>query len=86
MTTTATLSVLLPVQVIEFDRIECGQCDRLSPFLDDEDQGWQDAFDAGWHVYNRDECQCPLLCPDCAEEWCGASDNSPRLIGMRVIG
>ncbi|MEV7157239.1 hypothetical protein AB0N77_21865 [Streptomyces misionensis] len=85
---TATLTnrpATQPVVVLEFERIACGQCDRMSPFLDDEDEGTEAAHDAGWHVYNRDDCGCPILCADCADIWCGVRDDSPRLFGMRVI-
>ncbi|WP_217226064.1 hypothetical protein [Streptomyces anulatus] len=73
-----------PMAVLEFDRITCGQCERMSAFLDDEDEGSEAAHDAGWHVYNQDDCDCPTLCANCAEDWCGARDNSPGLFGMRV--
>ncbi|MEO3976737.1 hypothetical protein [Streptomyces sp. CAU 1734] len=72
--------------VIEFDRIECGQCNRPGPFLDDADEGTEAAHDAGWHVYNLDDCGCPhQMCPECADEWCGVRDTTPRLFGMRVV-
>ncbi|MEY9839422.1 hypothetical protein [Streptacidiphilus sp. EB103A] len=70
----------------EFDLIECDRCGLLSVHLDDDDQGHENAADEGWHIFNRDECHCPLLCGDCAHDWCEAADNSPRLIGMRVVG
>ncbi|MFH0246406.1 hypothetical protein ACGRHY_29195 [Streptomyces sp. HK10] len=75
----------LPVEVMEFDRIECAECKKVSPFLDDGDDGTHDAHDAGWHVLNVDECGCPNLCGDCAEELCGVTDDSPRLFGMRIV-
>ncbi|MEO3976686.1 hypothetical protein [Streptomyces sp. CAU 1734] len=74
-----------PMEVVEFDRIACDQCNRKSAFLDDEDEGTEAAHDAGWHVYNRDDCGCPILCRDCTEDSCGVRDDSPRLFGMRVI-
>ncbi|OEV13811.1 hypothetical protein [Streptomyces nanshensis] len=74
----------LGVAVVDCERVEC-LCGRISPFLDDEDEGHQEAHDAGWHVLGREECECPILCGDCAEEWCGVRDDSPRLLGMRVI-
>ncbi|MER8119209.1 hypothetical protein [Streptomyces sp. NPDC094031] len=74
------------IEVLDFDRIECGQCGKLSAFLDDADEGTDAAHDAGWHVYNLDDCGCcHQMCPDCADEWCGVRDTSPRLLGMRVV-
>ncbi|GAA3709264.1 hypothetical protein ACF1BP_23525 [Streptomyces sp. NPDC014735] len=75
------------LEVIDFDRIECGQCGKLSPFLDDADEGTDAAHDAGWHVGDDlDDCGCPhQMCPDCADEWCGVRDTTPRLFGMRVV-
>ncbi|WP_431983810.1 hypothetical protein [Streptomyces qinglanensis] len=75
----------LHLEVTEYDRIECDRCGRISPFLDDGDAGTHDAHDAGWHVLFLDECGCPNLCGDCAEEQCGVVDDSPRLFGMRVV-
>lgn len=72
------------LEVVEFDRITC-ECGKLSAFLDDEDEGTEAAHDAGWHVYNRDDCGCPVLCGDCADDLCGVRDDSPRLFGMRVV-
>ncbi|MGW1976695.1 hypothetical protein [Streptomyces sp. NPDC001889] len=74
-----------PMAVTEFDFISCDQCTRRSAFFDDGDAGTHAAHDAGWHVMNLDECGCSNMCRDCAEEWCGAVDDSPRLFGMRVI-
>jgi hypothetical protein len=68
----------------DIDLIACTQCDLVSPFADDADEGMWAAHDAGWHVYDRDECGCPVLCPDCSESWCGIADYTPRLVGMRV--
>ncbi|MFD4526593.1 hypothetical protein ACFWP7_22210 [Streptomyces sp. NPDC058470] len=74
------------LEVTDFERIECGQCGQLSPYFDDDDEGTDDAHDAGWHVLNLDDCGCPhLMCPDCADEWCGVRDTTPRLLGMRVV-
>lgn len=81
----ALLAPVPPLEVVEFDRIICGACAGMSAFLDDEDEGTEAAHDAGWHVYNRDDCGCPILCADCAEDWCGVCDDSPRLFGMRVV-
>ncbi|MCX4784138.1 MULTISPECIES: hypothetical protein [unclassified Streptomyces] len=84
--TPLTATVVEPLEVIEYDRIECGDCGKLSPFLDDADEGTEDAHDAGWHVYNLDDCGCPHhLCGDCAQDLCGEVDTTPRLFGMRVI-
>ncbi|MFF9785635.1 hypothetical protein [Streptomyces nigrescens] len=74
------------VEVIAYDRIECGTCGKLSPFLDDADEGTDAAHDAGWHVYNLDDCGCPhQMCPACTEEQCGQADTTPRLFGMRPV-
>ncbi|MFB6885825.1 hypothetical protein ACFCY8_33900 [Streptomyces noursei] len=75
----------LHLEVTEFDRIECAECGKSSPFLDDGDDGTHDAHDAGWHVLNLDECGCSNLCGPCAEDLCGRVDDSPRLFGMRVV-
>jgi hypothetical protein len=84
--TTAPLLVPVhPLDVTEYERITCDQCDKQSPYLDDDDEGSHAANDAGWHVLNRDECGCPILCPDCADDQCGYQDPSPRLFGMRVV-
>ncbi|MER0477041.1 hypothetical protein ABR737_01480 [Streptomyces sp. Edi2] len=72
------------LDVTEYERITCDQCDKPSPYFDDGD-GDHDAQDAGWHVLDRDECGCPVQCRDCADEWCGYRDTSPRLVGMRVV-
>ncbi|MFI1189181.1 hypothetical protein [Streptomyces californicus] len=78
------LAPVHPLDVTEYERITCDQCPRQSPFFDDGD-GDHDAQDAGWHVLDRDECGCDVLCPDCADEWCGVRDTGPRLLGMRVV-
>ncbi|MEU6331615.1 hypothetical protein ABZ851_30690 [Streptomyces sp. NPDC047049] len=86
--TTALITEMpeLHLEVTEFDRIECDACGKASPFLDDGDNGTHEAHDTGdWHVLNLDECGCPNLCTNCAEEQCGAVDDSPRLFGMRVV-
>ncbi|WP_327359755.1 hypothetical protein [Streptomyces sp. NBC_01304] len=84
---TASALVVEPLEVTEFDRIECGACGRLSPYLDDADEGTEAAHDAGWHVENLDDCGCfQQLCPDCAHDLCGVVDTTPRLVGMRVVG
>ncbi|MFD3422097.1 hypothetical protein [Streptomyces decoyicus] len=76
----------LELEVTEFDRIECDDCGKRSPFLDDGDNGTHEAHSTGdWHVLYLDECGCPNLCADCAEERCGVVDDSPRLFGMRVV-
>ncbi|WP_329020370.1 hypothetical protein [Streptomyces sp. NBC_01601] len=86
MTELTSAAPVLALQVIDFDRIVCGQCDKLSPFLDDADEGTDAAHDAGWHVLDLDDCGCPhQMCPDCADDWCGVRDTTPRLHGMRVV-
>ncbi|GLF99922.1 hypothetical protein [Streptomyces yaizuensis] len=74
-----------PLDVMEYERIVCGQCDRQSRFFDDGHDGHDEAQGAGWHVLDRDECGCSILCRDCADEWCGYRDTSPRLFGMRIV-
>ncbi|MEV1040504.1 hypothetical protein AB0J01_28220 [Streptomyces sp. NPDC050204] len=78
MTVAIAEPVALHLDVTEFDRITCDECDKASPFLDDGDDGTHDAHDAGWHVLNNDECGCPNLCRDCAEDLCGAAAHTPR--------
>jgi hypothetical protein len=77
-------------QLEEYDRIQCARedCRADSGFPDDADEGAWAAYDQGWHIsdFNRDTCGCPHLCADCAHDWCGVMDDSPRLIGMRVVG
>lgn len=89
MSVALTEPVALELSVTEYDRIECASCEKKSAFLDDGDEGTQDAAGAGWHVEGidafGDECGCPNLCRDCADEECGATDSTPRLFGMRVI-
>lgn len=70
------------------DPIQCDRCGARSGFPDDGDEGAWAAHDHGWHVatFTRDSCNCPHLCADCVHDWCGETDDSPRLIGMRVIG
>ncbi|MGW7463721.1 hypothetical protein ACWGJT_03210 [Streptomyces xantholiticus] len=87
MTTSLALAEItdLPMAVTEFDRIECAECGKASPFLDDGDEGTHDVHDAGWHVLDLDDCGCPNLCGDCAADVCGTADDSPRLFGMRVV-
>ncbi|MFD7559912.1 hypothetical protein ACFV9E_36040 [Streptomyces sp. NPDC059835] len=82
--TTPSLTPDLPMEVTEDERITCDQCDAMSPYFYDGD-GEHDAYDAGWHTLYRDDCDCPVMCRDCAQEWCGQSDSTPRLYGMRVV-
>ncbi|WP_019061373.1 hypothetical protein [Streptomyces prunicolor] len=82
MTITLPEITELHLEVTEFDRIECAECGKASPFLDDGDDG---THDAGWHVLNLDECGCSNLCGPCSEDLCGRVDDSPRLFGMRVV-
>ncbi|MEU5431381.1 hypothetical protein AB0H73_38060 [Streptomyces olivoreticuli] len=85
MTAVITELTEIHMAVTEFDFISCDDCGKRSPFLDDGDEGTHDASDAGWHVLNLDECGCPNRCRDCADDWCGHPDTTPRLLGMRVI-
>ncbi|MBV9026356.1 MAG: hypothetical protein JO362_21770 [Streptomycetaceae bacterium] len=68
------------------DLITCTQCNLVSPFADDADEGAEAAHDAGWHVRpeDREECGCSILCGGCRDAWCGIADYTPRLIGMRA--
>ncbi|MEV6957222.1 hypothetical protein [Streptomyces sp. NPDC051183] len=72
----------------EHEPIQCERCGQPSSFPDDADAGAWAAHDQGWHVatFHGDTCGCPHLCADCAHDWCAEADDSPRLIGMRVIG
>ncbi|GGX46558.1 hypothetical protein [Streptomyces noursei] len=86
MTTALAEMTELHLEVTEFDRIECAECGKISPFLDDGDDGTNDAHQSGdWHVLNLDECGCSNLCTPCAEDQCGRTVDTPRLFGMRVI-
>lgn len=71
----------------ECEPIQCERCGENSGYPDDADEGAWAAHDHGWHIatFNRDTCQCPHLCGDCAHDWCGTADDSPRLIGMRAV-
>ncbi|WP_372412531.1 hypothetical protein [Streptomyces luteireticuli] len=69
---------------LDVEFITCGDCGEPSPYVYDEDE--DAAFNKGWHVFNLDDCGCPhARCPDCKDLWCGTPDDTPRLLGMRVI-
>ncbi|MFE7135883.1 hypothetical protein ACFVIM_34035 [Streptomyces sp. NPDC057638] len=72
----------------EVETIRCERCPADSGQPDDADAGAWAAHEGGWHVsdFNRDTCGCPHLCAECTHDACGTVDDSPRLIGMRVVG
>lgn len=84
MAALATSAPAENVRVTECERLTCGQCGRLSPYMDDGDEGHEAAFNDGWHIYGREECGCQIQCPACTLAYCGSTDDTPHLFGMRV--